>query len=325
MKRREFLGLAAGAAAAWPLAAQAQQKKGMLRVAWVGFLPRSSPLVATTPRRLAEFGYREDENLVIDYVQVAGSEEAIYAGTRELAARKPDILLAVGPEAALKAAIAYAPTTPIVMLAADYDPVARGYVSSLARPGGRITGLYFQQSELVVKRLQFFKEAIPDLTSAIIFYDAISAEQWRAAEAASGKLALRLSAVDLHDPPYDYGRALAEAPPDNRKNLFVPVSPGLFADAERLAKFALSNRLASIFAAREFVAAGGLMSYGASFEKMTDRMNDKVIQIAQGAKPADLPIEQPTKFQFVINLATARALGIEFSQALLARADDVIE
>jgi putative tryptophan/tyrosine transport system substrate-binding protein len=141
MKRREFLGLAAGAAAAWPLAAQAQQKKGMLRVAWVGFLPRSSPLVATTPRRLAEFGYREDENLVIDYVQVAGSEEAIYAGTRELAARKPDILLAVGPEAALKAAIAYAPTTPIVMLAADYDPVARGYVSSLARPGGRITGL----------------------------------------------------------------------------------------------------------------------------------------------------------------------------------------
>jgi putative ABC transport system substrate-binding protein len=325
MERREFLGLAAGAAAAWPLAAQAQQKKGMLRVAWVGFLPRSSPLVATTPRRLAEIGYREDENLVIDYVQVAGSEEAIYAGTRVLAARKPDILLAVGPEAALKAAIAYAPTTPIVMLAADYDPVARGYVSSLARPGGRITGLYFQQSELVVKRLQFFKEAIPDFTSAIIFYDAISAEQWRAAEAASGKLGLRLSGVDLHDPPYDYDRALAESPPDNRKNLFVPVSPGLFADGERLANFASSNRLASMFAAREFVAAGGLMSYGASFLKMTERLNDKLIRIAQGANPADMPIEQPTNFEFVINLATAHALELELSPTLLARADEVIE
>jgi putative tryptophan/tyrosine transport system substrate-binding protein len=263
MRRREFLGLAAGAAASWPLAVRAQQAKGMLRVGMVAFVPRTSPLFTVVPRRLAELGYREGENLIIDYVQAAGTDKALDAGYREVAARKPDILMVVGPEAALKAALASTQTTPIVLFAIDFDPIAQGYVSSLARPGGRITGLYLQQIELVVKRLQFFSEAIPDFNSAIVFYDQKSGDQWKVAEAAGGRLGLRLSGVDLHDPPFDYERALAEAPLDNRKNLFVLMSPGFFIDRERQAKFALRSRLVSIFGAREWVDAGGLMSYGA--------------------------------------------------------------
>ena len=131
---------------------RAQQAKGMLRVGMVGFVPRTSPLFTVFPRRLAELGYREGENLIIDYVQAAGTDKALDAGYREVAARKPDILMAIGPEAALKAALASTQTTPIVMFAIDFDPIAQGYVSSLVRPGGRITGLYFQQIELVVKR-----------------------------------------------------------------------------------------------------------------------------------------------------------------------------
>jgi putative ABC transport system substrate-binding protein len=325
MRRREFLGLAAGAAANWPLTARAQQAKGMLRVGIVAFVPRTSPLFAVIPRRLAELGYREGENLIIDFVQAAGMDQALDASYREVAARKPDILLAIGPEAALKAALASTQTTPIVMYAVDFDPFARGYVSSLARPGGRITGLYFQQIDLIVKRLQLFKEAIPDFNSAIVFYDRRSADQWKVAEASGAKLGLRLFGVDLHDPPFDYDRALAEAPPDNRKNLFVLASPGFYADHERQAKFALRNQLASMFAAREWVDSGGLMSYGASFDKMSERMVEMVVQVARGAKPGDLPIEQPTKFEFVINLATARALGLDIPPTLLARADEVIE
>ena len=325
MKRREFLGLAAGAAATWPLGARAQQTKGVLRVGSVGFTPKSVPIYAAFEHRMVELGYREGETFTFDYVQVAGTREAIDAGIREIVARNPDILLAAGPEAALQAALAFTKTTPIVMLAVDYDPIARGYIASLARPGGRITGLFLQQIELTVKRLGFIKDAIPDFSSAIVFYDWISRDQWKAAEDAGGKLGLRLSGIDLHDPPFDYDRALAEAPRDNRKNLIVQASPHFFADLARQAKFAFSNRLTSMFVAREWVVAGGLMSYGPNFDSVWSQAADIVDRIARGAKPADLPIEQPTKFEFVINLKTARALGVEMPPTLLARADEVIE
>jgi putative tryptophan/tyrosine transport system substrate-binding protein len=320
MRRREFIGLAA--AAAWPLVARAQQSKSVLRTGVAQFAPR--PPYGAFERRMAELGYTEGVNWIHDYVQV-GPDKSLEDAYREVAAHNPDILLAWGPEAALKAGLAASQTTPIVMIAIDYDPIAHGYVSSLARPGGRITGLFLQQIELTVKRLHFIKEAIPDFNSAIVFYDAISRDQWRGVEDAGAKLGLRLSGIDMRDPPYDYDRALAETPPDNRKNLFMPTSPVFFLDRERLAKFALRNRLSSMFAFRDWVAAGGLMSYGANYETMLAQTADFVGRIARGANPGDLPIEQPTKFEFIINLATARALGLEFSPTLLARADEVIE
>ncbi len=136
---------------------------------------------------------------------------------------------------------------------------------------------------------------------------------------------MRLSGIDLHNPPFDCDRALAEAPLENPRILFVLSSPRFTVDRERLTKFALRNRLASMFANREMVDAGGLMSYGPNYNRMFDRAAEIVAQIARGANPGDLPIEQPTKFEFVINLATARALGLELSPSVLARADEVIE
>jgi putative tryptophan/tyrosine transport system substrate-binding protein len=243
----------------------------MLRVGTVSFAPRSPPSVksatwgwAAFEQRLAELGYHDGKNFTFDFVLIDSPDKSD-AAYRELVERKADILLAFGPEVFLNSALAASQTTPIVMGALDYDPLARGYVTSLAQPGGRITGIFLRQIELTVKRLQFLKDALPDFNSAIVFFDRISTDQWEAATDAGAKIGVRLSGIDLHDPPYDYDRALAEAPLDNRKNLFVPTSPIFFNDRERLAKFALRNRLVSIFGVRKFVDAGGLLSYGPSF------------------------------------------------------------
>ncbi len=322
MRRRDFLGLLS-AGASWPFAARATNQT--LRVAWVGFVPKSSPTWAVIPRRMAELGFREGENLILDYVQIEGAEEDIYAGYRQIATRNPDILVAIGPDASVKAALASTQTTPIVALAIDFDLVAEGFASSFARPGGRVTGVNLQQLELIAKRMQFFKEAIPDFASAVVFYDKLSREQWNAVDAASVRLGVHVYGVDLRDPPYDYDRALGEAPPNDCKYLLCLASPLMYRDREQLAKFALRRKLATMSWTRQYVDAGALMSYGASFDKLSERIADKVVEIARGAKPGDLPIEQPTQFEFVINLSTARALGVELPPTLLARADELIE
>lgn len=326
MKRREFVGLAAGAATAWSLAARAQQAKAMLRVGVASSSPRSIPPFVIFERRMVELGYRQGENFTFDYVRTKGPGLAEYeAAYRELVERNPDILFASAVESGLKAALAASSTTPIVFVAISYDPVVKGYVASLARPGGRVTGLYTPQIEMTLKRLQFLKEAIPDLSSAIYFFDVTTRDEWKAAEDAAAKFGLRLSGIELHDPPYDYDRALAAAPLDNRMNLLVPGSNLFFADRERLAQFTLRNHLACIFVGREWVDAGGLMSYGPSNNWMYSRAAEIVDRIARGAKPDDLPIEQSSRFEFVINLKTAKALGLDFSPTLLARADELIE
>ena len=198
------------------------------------------------------------------------------------------------------------------MLAIDFDPLERGYVANLARPGGRITGLFQRLIELTGKRLQFFKEAFPAVNQSTMFWDAASADQWDAAQRAGAQLGVRLAGVDLGAAPYDYERALNQAPDDYRKSLFLPSSPALLADRSRLAEFALRKRMASMFVFREYVEAGGLASYGPSLTGMFAHVADYVDRVARGATPAELPVEQPTKFEFVVNLAAARALGVEF-------------
>ena len=211
------------------------------------------------------------------------------------------------------------------MVAIDYDPFTRGYVTSLARPSGNITGVFLQQIELTVKRLQLVKDAFPDMQTATVFWDRLSADQWSAARDASTRLGLRLAGVELREQPYDYDQALAQAAPEYRKNLFVLTSPFFFRDRARLAHLALHNRIISVFVFREWVDAGGLLSYGPSFTGMFRRAAEYVDRIAKGAKAADLPIEQPTKFELVLNLKTANALGIQIPDKLLALADEVIE
>jgi ABC-type uncharacterized transport system substrate-binding protein len=234
-------------------------------------------------------------------------------------------MLATGPEISLRSALAVTQTLPLVMLAIDYDPIARGYVTSLARPTGNITGMSLQQIELAEKRVQILKDAFPDLRAAIAFWDGISADQWDAAQTAATTLGLQLAGIELRDPPYDYERALAQSAPDHRGGLIVMVSPFFFRDRMRLAEFALRHRIVSMFGFREWVEAGGLLSYGPNIVELHRRVADYVDRIAKGAKPADLPIEQPTKFEFVINIKTARAIGVDMPTSLLLRADEVIE
>ena len=325
MKRREFITLIGGAAAAWPLAARAQQPaKKILRVGTVSALQQSSPQWAAFMRRMAELGYEEGKNFVFDFGPAANEEE-YETGYRPLAAREPDIILATGPEIALKSALAATRTLPIVMIAIDYDPFARGYVTNLARPSGNVTGVFFQQIELAAKRIQLVRDAFPDISAATMFWDRLSADQWQAAQSAAATLGLRLSGIELREPPYDYERALREAPPDHRGMIIVATSPFFFRDRARIADLAFRHRIASMFVFREWVEAGGLLSYGPSLIAQFVRVAEFVDRIARGAKPADLPIEQPTKFELVVNLKTARAIGIGLSTAILLRADEVIE
>jgi len=318
MKRRAFITLI-GSAAAWPLAARAQ--RAIPHVGIITIQQRISPPYAAFDARLRELGYVEGENIVIEFVTAdSGVDEA----TKELLRRKVNIILAP-TEPALRSAMAVSRSLPIVMVAIDYDPLALGYVRSLARPGGNVTGIFAQQIELTAKRIQFLRDALPDLKAATVFWDALSLDQWKATQAAAATIGLQVAGVELREQPYDYERALTLAPPDHRNALIVSTSPVFYRDRQQLAEVALRHGIGSIFVLREWVEAGGLLSYGVNFPVLFRRVADFVDRILKGTNPADLPVEQPTKFEFVINLKTAKTLGLEIPPTLLARADEVIE
>jgi putative ABC transport system substrate-binding protein len=327
LKRREFMMLLAGAAAARPLAASAQTPPKMLRVGVVSLVnPRTATFWVAFDRRMRELGYVEGQNLTMDFVNLNGQIDRYGEATKEVVWRKPDIIIATGVERALMSAIAATDTLPIVMIAVDYDPIARGYIRSLARPGGTITGIFFQQIELAMKRLQLVKEVLPGVTAATVFWDDGSADQWRATQGAAETMGVKLTGVELSNPPYDYEDALrVQAFPDDRRVLMVLSSPVFFPDRERLAQIALRHRIASMFVFRGYVDAGGLLSYGPSIDALYQRAAEYVDRIAKGTNPADLPVEQPTKFELIVNLKTANAIGMELPTSILLRADEVIE
>src|ERR1019366_8823091 len=220
MKRREFITLVGGAAALWPATVLAQEPVKMLRVGAVSGQPRNSPFWQPFVQRMVELGYQDGKNFVFDLITTSNID-GYEAGYRELVTRNVDIILASGPEISLKSALANSTTTPIVMVAIDFDPLARGYVTSLARPTGNVTGVFLQQIELTEKRVQLLKSAFPDLQAATVFWDRITTDQWEAAQRAGANLGLRLSGVEFLDPPFDYDKALAQAAPDSRGTVFV--------------------------------------------------------------------------------------------------------
>jgi putative ABC transport system substrate-binding protein len=324
MRRREFLGLVGGTAATWSVAARAQQA-ATLRVGGTLTAPRTQHFLQGFEVRMRELGYVEGQNLTLDYIDMQGQPDRYPAAMQELVDRKVDVIVASGPEDSLKAATAATTTIPIVMAAIDYDPLTLGYVTSLARPTANVTGVMLAQIELAAKRLQLVKEAFAAINKATVFWDRHSAGQWHAVRDSAAQFGFDLASVELRDYPYNYARALAEAPPQNRGFLIVATSPLFARDRERIVQFALLNRLPSMFVFREYVDQGGLMSYGPNRTAMSRRIADYVNRIARGAKPAELPIERPTIFELVINQRTAKALGLEFSQAMLLRADEVVE
>jgi len=322
MDRRMFLGTLAGSLLTAPLA-RAQQT--LVRV---GFLasgsPRSAPLIGDFEERLRELGYVEGRNLTIDFRSAEGSVDRLPTLAAELVQLKADVIFtATAP--AVRAVKAASYTIPIVTLATDYDPIAAGFVSGLGRPGGSVTGLFLRQVELTAKRLGLLKEALPGTTRVIVFWDTFASDQLRTAETTARSLGLQLQLLELRSPPYDYESALRKAARGRAEALLGLAFPLMYRDRNEVAAAVLKTRLPGMFPFREVAEAGGLMAYGANLSEMYRSAAVYVVKILKGAKAADLPVEQPTKFELVINLKTAKALGLTIPPSLLQRADQVID
>jgi putative ABC transport system substrate-binding protein len=306
--------------------AEAQQAKKLFRVGLLSTAtPRSGPQFVAFEQHLRELGYVEGQDVAFEFRNAEGQAERLSDLAAELVRLQVDIMVASGPEATLRAARQATSTIPIVMIAVNYDPIARGYIDGLARPGRNITGLFFMQLELTAKRLELLKEALPQVTRVSALWDAHTADQLKAAEAAAQSLGLQLQSVELRNPPYDFERAIGVAVRERAQALVVLSSPNFFSKRVQIAELALKNRLPAIFLFREYVEAGGLIAYGASLRDMLQRAADYVDKILKGAKPADLPVEQPRKFELFLNLKTAKALDLTIPPVLLFQADEVIQ
>ncbi len=328
MRRRIFIqGIVASAA--WPLAARAQQSAG--DIARIGILsagldePLNAPSYPVFLAELQKLGFTEGQNLIVEQRQIDKEQTKTFAAAAELIQSKVDLLVAAGPEISLKAAVAASQTIPIVMIAGDYDPIARGYVTSIARPGGNITGLYYRQPELAPKQLEYLVETFPDKKPVTAMWDWASADEFNAAKRAAESMHLDLGSYKLENPPYDFDTAFDAIVQDGARMLLVLSSPPFALQRSHIADLAVQHRLPTMFKYKFFVEAGGLMSYGTDTVPIWRRAGAYVAKILRGAKPSDLPIERPNNFEFAINLKTAKAIGVTFPQSIQLSADDVIE
>ena len=222
-----------------------------------------------------------------------------FAAANELVAWKADVLFAFGPELALQAAAAARPPVPIVMGAANFDPIAKGYVQSLARPGGNVTGIISRWPELAAKQIEVLQEAFPDRNRLGVLWDTQSADQFSAAEREAKARRLELRSLKLENPPYDFAAAFRTLAQDDVQMLIVSSSPLFSPQNAQIASLAIEHRLPAMFILKHYVEAGGLMSYGVDFTPLMRRAASFVAKILRGAKPADLPVEQATHFEFV--------------------------
>jgi putative ABC transport system substrate-binding protein len=323
--RREFL-MALGGVLAWPRFALAQQAERTYRVGWLASTGRrAEPYNIAFEQRLSELGFAEGRNLVIEYRATEGRIERLPELAADLARQNCDVLLVPGSEANLVAIKQASRDTPIVMVANDYDPVATGHIASLARPGGRITGVSQLQTELPAKRLELLKELLPKARRIAVFSDTATGGQLKAVQAGAKGLGVALQVLEFKRAPYDYESAFAESVRAKAEALLVLAS-GSFVPARRqIPELALKHRLPSMFGNSLWAEAGGLLSYGPNFSDFYRRAAEQVSMILKGAKPAEMPVEQPTTFELVINLKTAKALGITIPPLIRLRADRVIE
>ena len=325
MKRREFIRLC-GAMAVIPLTARAQEAGRLYRIGFFGPAQTSPPAVAFYRAFLAqmqEHGFQEGRSLQINF-RALEDPRGFSINAEELVRARPELIVVTGPADALKSMLATNPSIPIVIVAVNYDPIAAGYVKSLSRPGGSITGVVFQQLELAQKQLELLTQAFPGRTRVAILFEPASADQMRAAERVAKALKLEVQPLKLEGPSYDFDAALSAAAA-NAQMVLVLSGPGWAQHRSRIAELAIQHRLPTMFIARHYVEAGGLISYGVDFPGMFRKAADYVAKILNGEKPANLPVEQATKFETVVNLRTAKAIGIELPMSILLRADEVIE
>jgi ABC-type uncharacterized transport system substrate-binding protein len=327
VRRREFITLVGGAAVAWPLAARAQEAAQVSRLGFFG--PALTSPSANEPYRaflaqMRELGFSDNQNITVEYRDV-DDPRGPFVAAADLMRTQPDLIVASGPEVALQAVIGASRAIPIVMIAINYDPIARGYVKSLARPQGNITGVVFQQLELAQKQVELLTQAFPGKTRLAILFDVQSADQFSAAGRAASSLGLKVQALKLESPPYDFTTVFDTAAAGNSQMALLLSSPLFIPHHLRIAELAKHHRLPTMFINKSYVETGGLMSYGADFPLMYRRAAEYTAKIFNGAKAADLPVELAAKFELVVNLKTAREIGIELPTSILLRADQVIE
>ena len=327
-RRKLVIALGAGALAA-PLTCFAQQAA---KVARIGHL---SPNLAASPhlrdaflQGLRDLGYVEGRNLVIEYRDAEGKLERLPALAAELVALKVDVILAEGGTLGARVAKQATGTIPIVFVAAD--PVGSGLVASLARPGGNVTGLSNLNAELVGKRLELLKQAVPGVSRVALLRqpaalgERMAKDMLKAADVAARALGVQPQFIEARDPD-EFARAFSDMTRARAGALTVLPSAMFVREHRRLVDLAAKHRLPAVYVSSEFVDAGGLMSYGANQRDLFRRAATYVDKILKGAKPAELPVEQPTKFELVINMKTAKALGIKFPNSILVQATKVIE
>jgi putative tryptophan/tyrosine transport system substrate-binding protein len=325
MRRREFVTLVGGAVAAWPFAAAAQQPMPV-----IGFLTPAggeasiSQLLAAFRRGLAEAGYVEGKSLAIEYRFTNFKLEAMPEATRDLVGRNVNVIFAATPDAVVAAKSATT-AIPVVGVDLENDPVAKGYVKSLARPGGNITGTFLDIPELSGKQVGLLKEIVPRLSRIAVFSDpGLNALQFTATENAVRALALEIEVIEMRVAD-DFERALESARTKHAEAGVLVQSPLVFVSLSQIAELALAKRLPLISLFGEFPKVGGFIAYGPNLNELFRRCGDRVAKVLHGAKPSDLPIQRPEKFDLVINLKTAAALGVTVPPVLLATADEVIE
>jgi putative tryptophan/tyrosine transport system substrate-binding protein len=325
MRRRDLIALLGGAALAWPLSARAQQSGKLLTIGFMGATPSmESQRVAAFVQRLRELGWVDGRNLAIEYRWAEGRPERVSEIAAEFVRNKVDVIVTVAtpPTLAAKQATAVIP----IVFAAVSDPVGTGLVASLARPGGNVTGLANQMSDTVGKKLEILREVVPDLRRLAIMTNVgnpASVLEMGEAQAAARKLGLEVTTSEIRRakdiaPAFKALRERADA-------LYLSPDPLMNTNRTGINILAVGARLPTMHGLREYVEAGGLMSYGPNLPDQFRRVADIVDKLLRGAKPGDIPVEQPTRFDLVINLTTANALGLEIPAALLARADEVIE
>ena len=326
MNRREFITLLGGAAATWPFAARAQQPTKLPTIGFLGQSTRSaaSEWVAAFVQRLRELGWIENRTVAIDYRWGEGREERFAEVADEFVRLKVDVIVTSGTPAVL--ASKHATSVIPIIFATAGDPVGNNLVASLAQPGGNVTGLSLQMGDLAGKRLELLREVVPGLRRVAIMANSgnpFTVLELGEVRAAAGTLGLELVTLEIRHaqdivPAFEALKGRSEA-------LYVCTDALINTNRIRINILAVGARLPTMHGSRDYVETGGLMSYGVSFPDLFRRAADYVDKILRGAKPGDIPVEQPTKFDLIINLTTAKALGLTIPELILLRANELIE